>query len=166
MIRQGGKTGGNVYQFSTARPRAATPPRRRGVQATKTLLVVDDQHVVLELVDAFLEDCDYRVFLAGSGRQALEICHRVQGEVDLLLSDVRMPGMNGPEVYDRIVAKYPQVKVLFMSGFSAAEAARFGVPASAPLIVKPFRPDELLQRIRLLIAGVLEFSTAGPVARA
>ncbi len=156
MIRQGGKSGGTLHQFSAARSRVAVPvaARRRGV---KTVLVVDDQHVVLELVDAFLEDCDYRVYLAGSGRQALEICHRVQGAVDLLLTDVRMPGMNGPELHERIVKRYPDVKVLFMSGFSAAEAARFGVPKSAPLIVKPFRPDELLQRMRLLMAGVLEF---------
>ncbi len=162
MIRQGGKGGGTLHPFKAARPRAAGPaaaPRRR--VSTRTVLVVDDQHVVLELVDAFLEDCGYRVYLAGSGRQALEICHRIQGAVDLLLTDVRMPGMNGPELYERIGQDFPGVKVLYMSGFSAAEAARFGVPQGAPLIVKPFRPDELLQRMRLLMAGVLEFSAAG-----
>ncbi len=156
MAREGDKTVGNVYQFRPMRSRVTTPaaPSR---DVGKTILVVDDQHVVLELVDAFLEDCGYRVFLAGSGRQALEICNRVQGAVDLLLTDVRMPGMNGPELYDRMAEKFPGVKVLYMSGFAAAEAGRFGVPDNAPLIVKPFRPNELLQRMRLLMAGVLQF---------
>ncbi len=167
MNRQGGKPGGTLHPF-TARSQAVGPTavRHRNARAAKkTVLVVDDQQVVLELVDAFLEDSEYRVYLSGSGRQALEICDRLHGGIDLLLTDVRMPGMNGPELYDLIAAKYPGVKVLFMSGFSAAEASRFGVPDDAPLIVKPFRPDELLQRMRHLIAGVLEFSAAGSAVR-
>ncbi len=156
MAREGDKSVGNVYQFRPVRSRVTTPPSpNRGVG--KSVLVVDDQHVVLELVDAFLEDFGYRVYLAGSGRQALEICNRVKGSVDLLLTDVRMPGMNGPELYERILERFPDVKVLYMSGFAAAEAGRFGVPDNAQLIVKPFRPDELLQRMRLVLAGVLRF---------
>ncbi len=169
MTQQGGKNGGTLHLF-TPRPSAVGPtsvPRRGGAgTAKKTVLVVDDQHVVLELVDAFLEDSDYRVYLAGSGLQAIEICNRLHGAIDLLLTDVRMPGMNGPELYERIAARSPSVKVLFMSGFSATEAARFGVPEDASLIVKPFRPDELMQRMRHLIAGVLEFTAAGPAVRA
>ncbi len=169
MNRPGGKSGGTLHLF-TARRQAAgsTAGARRGgarAEKQKTVLVVDDQHVVLELVDAFLEDSDYRIYLAGSGRQALEICNRLQGAIDLLLTDVRMPGMNGPELHDRIVNRFPGVKVLFMSGFSAAEAMRFGVPEDAALIVKPFRPAELMQRIRHLIAGVLKFTAAGPAVR-
>ena len=166
MNRQGGKSGGTLHLFTAARrPGDSTAEAQRaGAPADdqKTVLVVDDQHVVLELVDAFLEDTGFRVYLAGSGRQALEICNRLQGAVDLLLTDVRMPGMNGPELHDRIVAKFPGIKVLFMSGFSAVEAGRFGVPEDAPLIVKPFRPDDLLLRMRLLMAGVLEFTAAAP----
>ncbi len=162
MTRSREEQGGTLHYFTT-KPRrtGAAPPRRRRRSGRQTLLVVDDQHVVLELVDAFLEDSGYRVFLAGSGQQALDVCRRLDGGVDLLLTDVRMPGMNGPELYSRLVEQHPGVKVLFMSGFSATEAARFGVPQNAPLIVKPFRPDELLQRLRLVIAGVLEFSAAG-----
>ncbi len=132
-------------------------PRRSGGRRNQTILVVDDQHVVLELVDAFLENSDYRVFLAGSGHQALEIGRRLSDSIDLLLTDVRMPGMNGPELYGRMADRYSGIKVLFMSGFAAAEAVRFGVPSDAPLIVKPFRPDQLLMRIRTVLSGVLEF---------
>ncbi len=163
MTQSRGSQGGTLHYFSTSRREAAgkTPPRRASRERQPTVLVVDDQHVVLELVDAFLEDSGYRVFLAGRGEQALKICERLEGGIDLLLTDVRMPGMNGPELYFRIVERHPGVKVLFMSGFSAMEAARFGVPRNAPLIVKPFRPDELQHRLRLVIAGVLEFSAAG-----
>ncbi len=163
MTRSQEDSGGTLHFFSTARRAAAgSPARRREPRVDRqTVLVVDDQHVVLELVDAFLEDSCYRIYLAGRGQQALEICQRLEGKIDLLLTDVRMPGMNGPELYFRMVEQYPAVKVLFMSGFSASEAARFGVPQDAPLIVKPFRPNELLQRMRHVIAGVLEFSAAG-----
>ncbi len=169
MNRQGGKSGGTLHLFTAARRPAVGPGtgvRHGDAQlGAKTVLVVDDQHVVLELVDAFLEDTGIRVYLAGSGRQALEVCNRLNGAVDLLLTDVRMPDMNGPELHDRVLERYPRVRVLFMSGFSAAEAARFGVPEDAPLIVKPFRPDDLLQRMRMLMAGVLQFTAAGPAAR-
>lgn len=166
MNRQGGR-GGTLHLFTARKPTDPAAVTRRGSARTdrRTVLVVDDQHVVLELVDAFLEDSDYRVYLAGNGRQAIEICDRLGGAVDLLLTDVRMSDMNGPELHERIAARYPGVKVLFMSGFSAAEAARFGMPEDAPLIVKPFRPEELLQRMRHLIAGVLEFTPAGPAVR-
>ena len=156
--------GGTLHFFPTARRaatgEAASPDRaRQGRQ--RTVLVVDDQHVVLELVDAFLEDADYQVYLAGSGRQALDICRRLQGRLDLLLTDVRMPGMNGPELHQRMVESFPDIKVLFMSGFSSAEAARFGVADDAPLVGKPFRPDELLEGIRREIDRP-PLSAAGP----
>ncbi len=125
------------------------------------MLVVDDQHVVLELVDAFLENSDYRLYLAGSGRHALETCRRLRGQIDLLLTDVRMPGMNGPELHQRVLEDFPEVKVLYMSGFSRVEAARFGVPEGAPLVVKPFRPDELLESMRRVLEGSAR-SAAGP----
>ena len=129
----------------------------------KTVLVVDDQHVVLELVDAFLEDSEYRVYLAGSGPQALEICQRIGPELDLLLTDVRMPGMNGPELFDRVVERHPRVRVLFMSGFAAQQAAGYGVPKGAPLLVKPFRPLELLARMDQVLTGPARLaSAAGP----
>ncbi len=169
MTRSRGESGGTLHYFTRARqgsaPALPAPRRRERRDDQQTVLVVDDQHVVLELVDAFLEDSGYRVFLAGRPQHALDTCERLDGRIDLLLTDVRMPGMNGPELYSRMVEKHPDVKVLFMSGFSAAEAARFGVPQDAPLIVKPFKPDELMQRLRLVLAGVLEFSaTGGPFA--
>ncbi len=163
MTRLRSEEGGTLHFFSTATRKggSAGPRSRKPKGKRRTVLVVDDQQVVLELVDAFLEDSGYRIHLAGRAQQALDICQRLEGKIDLLLTDVRMPGMNGPELYFRVAEQYPSIKVLFMSGFSASEAARFGVPQSAPLIVKPFRPDELLQRMRLVIAGVLEFSAAG-----
>ena len=163
------RTNGTILHLPTApRLTPAVPvasPRRRRHNAP-TVLVVDDQHVVLELVDAFLEGCNFKVYLAGSGRQALEICQRLDGAVDLLLTDVRMPGMNGPELHSRLVERHPGIKVLFMSGFQAPEAASFGMPEDAPLVVKPFRPDELVRRMRMVLGGVLEMANAAQTARA
>ena len=158
------KTNGTILHLSTAprlTPALPDPGPRRHRHDGPTVLVVDDQHTVLELVDAFLDGNDFRVYLAGSGRQALEICHRIDGALDLLLTDVRMPGMNGPELHSRMVERYPGVKVLFMSGFQAPVAASFGVPEGAPLVVKPFRPDKLLRRMRMVLGGVLELAGAG-----
>ena len=157
------RRGGTLHFFKAPRrrPEGVMVSRHRSHRVGKqSVLVVDDQRVVLELVDAFLEDSEYQVHLAGSGQQALEICERLERPIDLLLTDVRMPGMNGPELYHRLAARLPGLKVLFMSGFSASESARFGMPANAPLIVKPFRPAELMHRMNLVLAGVLEFSTA------
>ena len=144
-----------MTQTPAGGPRPKT--RRNDGRRQQTILVVDDQHVVLELVDAFLEKSDYRVYLAGSGHQALDIGRRLGDSIDLLLTDVRMPGMNGPELHGRLADLHSGLKVLFMSGFAASEVVRFGVPQNAPLIVKPFRPDQLLMRIRTVLAGVLVF---------
>jgi CheY-like chemotaxis protein len=158
--------GGTLVQFPTARRTAgpARAPRRDRAEAP-TVLAVDDLPVVLELVDAFLQDSGYRVYLAEGGRRALEICHRLEGRVDLLLTDVRMPGMNGPELHQVIVDSFPGVKALYMSAFSAAEAARFGVPEGAPLVVKPFRPEELLERVQQAIADSEPAATRHPRPR-
>ena len=126
--------------------------REKNLSARRTVLVVDDQHVVLELVDAFLEGTGYSVYLAGDGRQALDICNRLQGAVDLLLADVRMPRMSGPELYSQVIERYPKVKVLFMSGYQSTEAVHLGLPDGAPLIGKPFRPDSLVERLHQVMA--------------
>ena len=134
-------------------PAADSDPEWVGRRPDPTVLVVDDQDMVLDLVKAFLQDTDYRVVLAASGPLALDVSRRLRGLVDLLLTDVRMPGMNGPELYGRIVDGCPGARVLYMSGYGTTEATKHGVPADAPLIVKPFGPDELVQRIRSVLGG-------------
>ena len=142
---------GSTPQDATVVSESALKDRKEPSAGRQTVLVVDDQHVVLELVDAFLEDTGYSVYLAGDGRQALDICHRLRGAVDLLLADVRMPTMSGPELYRRIGEQYPQVKALFMSGYQSTEALQFGLPEEAPLISKPFRAEVLIERLQQIL---------------
>ena len=123
-----------------------------------TVLVVDDLPMILGLVEAFLTSSGFRVLVAGSGRQALDVCHRVEGRIDLLLTDVRMPDMNGPQLYRRVQARYPLTRVLFMSSFDAFELAKLGMPAGTALLAKPFGSAELLQRLRGTMAAAPELA--------
>ena len=128
------------------------PEETSSQDAAQTVLVVDDLPMILDLVDAFLADSDFRVHLAAGGSQALDICHRLAGRVDLLLTDVRMPDMHGPELYRQVHQRYPEIKVLFMSGFDAFELTRLGMPESTDLLAKPFGPGELLRRMESLLS--------------
>ena len=82
----------------------------------KTVLVVDDEVFVLEIVEAFVEQLGHKVLLANSGHEALKIVREYEGKVDLLLTDVIMPNMNGLELAETVVTDNPDVKVIFMSG--------------------------------------------------
>lgn len=116
-----------------------------------TVLVVDDLPMIRHLVEAYLADSGCQVLLAEGGDEALELIHATAGDIDLLLTDVRMPGMHGPELYRQVHASYPEIKVLFMSGFDAFELARLGYRGDSVLLAKPFGAAELLRRM----SGVL-----------
>ncbi len=146
----------------TEEPTSAAPPAAEAPRAEpysppacgpRTVLVVDDHDSMLVLVNAFLADAGYRVLEADGGAAALEICRRCDGAIDLLLTDVRMPKMDGPELHRRIVERYPGVKTLFMSGFAREWAAEEGVPEGAELIEKGFTPQELQRRVKAILNG-------------
>jgi CheY-like chemotaxis protein len=115
----------------------------------ETVLVCEDEEDVLRLTCGVLEDHGYRVLAAKTGAQALDLFEGSGGEVDLLLTDVIMPEMNGRQLANAIRARYPYVKVLFMTGYSADVLG--ALPDQAVLedwISKPFNSKALLQRIR------------------
>lgn len=114
-----------------------------------TVLIVEDEDAVRELVRVALARAGYRVLVARDGDEALTRAAAHDGRIDLLLTDVVMPGLNGREVAQRVRQVRPDSRVLFMSGYAAEVIAEGGaLSGDAPLLVKPFTPDELHERVR------------------
>ena len=115
----------------------------------ETILVVDDEPALLELVDEMLQQLGYKVFLAGDGKQALQQLEK-EPDIDLLFSDVVMPGgINGYELAEQAVAKYPELKVLLTSGYTERAVAQNGQARfNTNLISKPYTHADLTRRIR------------------
>ncbi len=113
------------------------------------VLVVDDEPGVRTLVANLLRGQGYSVAEAGGGEEALDIAARDTNKLDLLLSDVSMPGVDGPTLAERLLGMRRVAKVLFISGFSDAPVRRFRAEQVA-FLAKPFRPAELLAAVRRL----------------
>jgi PAS domain S-box-containing protein len=129
-------------------PRPVQPPvleRRRG---GGTILVAEDDAIARDLVVRVLEGAGYRVLAATNGPQAIEAARDWAGPIDLLLTDVVMPGLSGRDVADAVTALRPSVKVLYASGYTEDTIVHHGVlDPDVRLLLKPFRPDDLLDRI-------------------
>jgi two-component system cell cycle sensor histidine kinase/response regulator CckA len=115
---------------------------------SRTVLVVDDERNVVSFVSEMLLLRGFTVLRAERPREALEAAAEFKGRLDLLLSDVVMPAMNGRELAGRVARLRPETRVLFMSAYSDEIITRHGVvPAGVDLIRKPFRLDDLVRRI-------------------
>ena len=114
-----------------------------------TILVVDDEPLVLEFVSTVLLRAGYAVISAVRPGDALALIESPEPRIDLLLSDVRMPGMTGPELARKAAAARPGLLVAFMSGDCAALPAQF---AGCTILRKPFQPPVLLQSVRASLA--------------
>lgn len=123
-----------------------------------TVLVVDDEPTVLSTVRDGLIAHGYRVLEAMDGETALGIAGSHQGPIALLLVDVVMPGLSGPEVARRLHAIRPDTKILFMSGFSTEVTVVHGVSAGDPLLVKPFSLETLGRKVKELVEHRSPFS--------
>jgi CheY-like chemotaxis protein len=119
-----------------------------------TILVVDDDRAVRELLRTFLLDRGYTVIAAASGREALRLSHAHRGKIDLLLTDVVMPGMNGPELVEQFASLRPETQVLYVSGSATATPDRDGAALGEPrLLLKPFSSDELARNVHAPLVG-------------
>jgi two-component system, cell cycle sensor histidine kinase and response regulator CckA len=119
--------------------------------AGATILIVDDEPVVLDTVRDGLTAHGYQVLRASGGEEALQVARAHQGAIALALVDVVMPGMSGPDVAQRLHEARPDLKVLFMSGFSAEVVVVHGLSAGDPLLVKPFSLDSLARKVHEIL---------------
>ena len=129
------------------------------------ILVVDDDPEILALARDVLGAEGYSVLEGAGGGDALRVAKGHAGPIHLLLTDVVMPGMNGPELADRLRATRPEIKVLFMSAFTSELVSGYGVFPGDPLITKPFTVMGLAQQVRRTLGYRSSFSRPGAPER-
>ena len=135
--------------FTTSEHRAA--PRDTKL-ASETILLVEDEEAVRGLTSRILEKQGYRVIAAQHGREAMEIASKESGRIDLVLTDVVMPGMNGRGLVERLTGIRPRIKSLYMSGYTDDDIIRRGfIEPSRSFLQKPFTSDNLLQTVRKVL---------------
>lgn len=119
-----------------------------------TILVVDDEPALRRVTQRILERAGYTVLVAGSGREALKMVQSIGGELDLLLTDVVMPEMSGPELVTALRKSQPKLRVLFSSGYADETLATHGVDANEfPFVSKPFSISELTRKVKEALQG-------------
>ena len=126
---------------------AATP-----VRGSETILVVEDQEDIRTLMGQVLESHGFEVLIAANGEEAIRKSAEHSGKIDLLLTDVIMPGLTGKQVADQLKATRPEMKVLYTSGYSGEVIANRGVlDAGVDYLPKPFTPATLTSKVRSVL---------------
>jgi DNA-binding NtrC family response regulator len=120
---------------------------RQSHPAGASVLVVEDEELVRKLVASTLEGAGYDVAAAANGEEALSLASARRTPFDLVLADVVMPGMSGPVVVDRLLTRWPELRVVFMSGYTGGPAAASSI-GSRTLLQKPFGMESLLGTVR------------------
>ena len=114
-----------------------------------TVLVVDDQHYSRRVAYRVLSEAGYRVLEAEDGEEALDALYAPRANVDLVIIDVVMPKIDGVELAARIRERWPEKRILFMSGHAAEVLAQHGlIYLDVPFLAKPFTRDEALDKVR------------------
>jgi CheY-like chemotaxis protein len=148
---------GHGATFKVYLPRVDAPPEPSpgaaaavgSLRGSETILLVEDQNEVRALTRRILEKRGYRVLVAANGGDALRLAEQQGGTIDLLLTDVVMPGMSGPELSLRLGPLHPGMKVLFLSGYTDEAILHHGVlEAGVAFLQKPFTPEILARKVR------------------
>ena len=117
----------------------------------ETILVVDDEPGVLELVKIILARHGYRILVADSGPKALEVCRQRDIVIDLLLTDVMMPGMSGMALAQRLKDFNQNLPVMYMTGGTLEGLVEGELDPRSPCVRKPFDPRSLVTTVRSLL---------------
>jgi CheY-like chemotaxis protein len=123
------------------------------VAGLETILLVEDDEQLRAVARGILHRGGYQVLEAPGGDEAMRVCEQHDGPIHLVVTDVVMPAMSGPELADQIRRLRPEARVLFMSGYTEdAMASRRVLEQGTALLQKPITPDSLLRTVR----GVLD----------
>jgi CheY-like chemotaxis protein len=167
VVQSGGRidvdsTSGAGSRFTALFPRAEAPVSNAGSAAPEaalprssaTVLLVEDEEIVRGMLATVLKSAGYELILAESAQQATERFFERRGEIDVLVTDVVMPGMGGRELAGLVRSIRPATKVLLISGYAKESTDSEGERQDDfDFIQKPFSPTELLSRLKLMLAG-------------
>lgn len=135
-------------------PQAAEPPRAKMPHGNETILLVEDEPALLEIGEELLKYLGYQVIVAASPNRAVDLAKEYSGEIHLMITDVVMPEMSGRELSQKIGALRPEVKLLFMSGYTANVIAHQGVlDEGVHFLQKPFSLEDMAVKIRNVLEG-------------
>jgi CheY-like chemotaxis protein len=152
---------GKGARFDVYLPRAegvaeVAPPSEapiKRVQGSTTILLVEDESSLRKLTGNTLKEAGYKVLEAGEAFQAMELAKEFDGTIDLLLTDVVMPGLSGRELAEKLRPERPEMRVLYISGYTDGAVATHGVLESGITILrKPFTRAQLLRNVEEILA--------------
>jgi two-component system cell cycle sensor histidine kinase/response regulator CckA len=141
-----------IYLRQAERPSQATPghgPATARLRGTETILLMEDDASVRELARRILTDSGYQVLIGDDVSRVISMCEEYPGKIDLLLTDVVMPGLSGNELATLVTQRRPETMVLYMSGYTHNAIVHQGmVGANSHFAPKPFTPTSLLEKVR------------------
>jgi DNA-binding NtrC family response regulator len=124
------------------------------VSGRETILLVEDEPAILKMVGMLLRRQGYKVLSADSPGKGIRLALEYAGKIQLLITDVVMPEMNGRDLSEHLLSIYPELNVLFMSGYTANAIAKHGIlEADVNFLQKPFSPKKLTTTVREILDG-------------
>jgi two-component system cell cycle sensor histidine kinase/response regulator CckA len=140
--------------LSAQKPTSESPVKDRLIRGSETILLVDDEAMILEVGKALLEKLGYGVVVANGGQEAFDAAKQNDGAIDLVILDLVMPGMDGGHVFDGIRRIHPQMPVILSSGYAIdGQAEEIMKRGCNGFIQKPFNISELSRKIRAVLDG-------------
>jgi CheY-like chemotaxis protein len=146
---------GSTFKVFLARAEESPPTARTGSlieldpRGTETVLLVEDEAVVRDLVRRVLAGLGYTVLQAAEAEQALELGRKLQGPLHLLVSDVVLPGINGCELGRQLRLLRSELRALYISGYTSSAIIQRGIlEPGVPFLQKPFSPETLARKVR------------------